>query len=170
MLPFWRPALVVDDCRSAAEIMRQMLKRIGFAEVQVRHSAEEGLRDLQRRRHAFALIDIEMAPVTGTEMLQRIRRNKTIGDTPVLLTTASPMLALRPVQPACRFAPTSFVLKPFSAADLKRKLSEMLERPFANDELLPSEMAKRYKGWAPSEKRGALESTLLTRIKHVQSE
>lgn len=168
MLPFWRPALVVDDCPSAAHIMCQMLERLGFAEVPVRHSAEEALVELKRRRHAFALIDIEMRPVSGLEMLERIRGTKGIRTTPVLLTTASPMSALPPVQPASRIATTSFILKPFSAGDLKRKLSEMFEKPYANQELLPSEMAKRYDDWAPSGRRGALETTLLTRIRRVQ--
>ena len=169
MLPFSRPVLVVDDCRSAAFIVQRLLNRIGFSEVDVRHSAEEGHFELQRRAYAFAVVDIEMPSSSGLEMLSQIRRKPRTWDLPVLLTTGNPQCVASGNAMVFRMAPTSFILKPFSCVDLKRKLSEMLEQPFAREELLPSEMARKYHEWAPSGRRRELESTLLTRIKRATS-
>ena len=170
MLPFQKPALVVDDSAAAASIMRDLVRRIGFVEVAVRHTAAEGLLELQRRRHAFALIDVEMKPSSGLDLLEWIRRSEEIWSTPIVIATATPVSLLLLRRWLWRIAPTSFILKPFSAGDLKRKLSQMLERPSVKQDLLPSEIANRYNEWAPSGKRADLEATLITRISRVQFE
>jgi hypothetical protein len=111
-----------------------------------------------------------MKPSSGLDLLEWIRRSEEIWSTPIVIATATPVSLLLLRRWLWRIAPTSFILKPFSAGDLKRKLSQMLERPSVKQDLLPSEIANRYNEWAPSGKRADLEATLITRISRVQFE
>jgi two-component system chemotaxis response regulator CheY len=168
MLQCSLPALVVDDCRTAAAIMKNMLLDLGFKVVERRHSAADAWEALHQNKYGLILADIDMAPVSGFELLDAIRADKDIWTMPVVLATASPSLAFDCTPARCRVGPTALILKPFSAVDLRRKLAETMEAAFPKEELLPSNSAKRYDDWAPSKTRELWESTLRTRLKRLQ--
>ena len=157
------PAIVVDDCRTAAAIMKKMLLELGFKVIETHHSAADAWQALHLNKYGLVLADIDMAPVNGLELLDAIRARQTIWATPVILATASPSYAFECTSARYRIGPTALILKPFTANDLRRKLAETMEAAFLNQEL-PSNSARLYDDWAPSEMRGIWESTLRTRL------
>jgi len=161
------PAIVVDDCRTAAAIMKKMLLELGFTAVERHHSAADAWESMHLNRYGLVLADIDMAPVNGLELLDAIRASERLWTTPVVLATASPSHAFECTPARCRIGPTALILKPFTANDLRRKLAETMEAAFPKQELLPSHSAKLYDDWAPSKMRELWESTLRTRLKRL---
>jgi two-component system chemotaxis response regulator CheY len=168
MLQCWLPALVVDDCRTAAAIMKKMLLDFGFKAVERHHSAADAWEALHLNKYSLILSDIDMAPVSGLELLDAVRADKDIWTTPIILATASPSLAFECTSARCRVGPTAVIIKPFTAKALRRKLAETMEAAFPKEELLPSHSARLYDEWAPSEKHELWESTLRTRLTRLQ--
>ena len=142
MLKTWLPVLVVDDSQTMCAIMKRILFSLGFSGVQDRQTAFQAIRELHNRDYGFILCDIEMKPVDGMEFVRRIRRDKFLRDIPVILTTAQPARLTKRMGEGEPFLADGFIGKPFTASDLKTKLSEVLEASFQNKMLLPDHLAR----------------------------
>jgi len=59
------------------------------------------------------------------------------------------------------------IFKPFTATELKEKISEVLEARFTNESLMPDQLARLNGNWALSRKRELIEETLMARIRNV---
>ena len=70
-----RRVLVVDDNRDAADSLGALLKALG-AEVEIAHSGETALADLERYRPQVVFLDIGMPGLDGYEVARRIRRRE----------------------------------------------------------------------------------------------
>ena len=82
-----RKVMVVDDDIPTLEVMKLLLPRIGWEPIMV-SNALEALEILKNERPAVILLDIMMAPLSGWEFLERLRRDRRLKDIPVLLFTA----------------------------------------------------------------------------------
>jgi CheY-like chemotaxis protein len=82
-----RKVMVVDDDIPTLEVMKLLLPRIGWEPIMV-NNALEALEILKNERPAVILLDIMMAPLSGWEFLERLRRDRRLKDIPVLLFTA----------------------------------------------------------------------------------
>ena len=118
--------LVVDDFPTMRRIIRNLLKELGFVNVE---EAEDGAAGLEKARDGsfqFVISDWNMPNMDGLSMLQAIRADANIGKTPVLMVTAE--AKKENIIAAAQAGANGYVVKPFTAVTLKEKLDKIFER------------------------------------------
>jgi two-component system chemotaxis response regulator CheY len=111
------PILVVDDYHLIVRIIRADLARIGYENVDGALNGAEALEKLHAKRYALVISDWHMEPVTGFQLLQRMRADPYYRDVPFIMATVES----RPdyVAAARDAGATDYILKPFNTALLR---------------------------------------------------
>lgn len=120
--------LVVDDDRAISNLLRDVLKSLGFGTVIVAHDAEEGLRIIDESAIDLVLADWEMEPMSGVEMTQRIRAlDSSKRFLPVIMLTGHG--EKKEIELARDCGITEYLIKPFTAKSLCSRLTTVIEAP-----------------------------------------
>jgi two-component system chemotaxis response regulator CheY len=117
--------LVVDDFSTMRRIVRNLLKELGYTNVE---EAEDGAAALQRLRGEqfhFIVSDWNMPNMTGLELLQAIRADASLKSLPVLMITAE--ARKENIIEAARAGANGYIVKPFTAATLDEKLAKIFK-------------------------------------------
>ena len=117
--------LVVDDFSTMRRIVRNLLKELGFANVD---EAEDGVMALQKLRGGgfdFVVSDWNMPNMDGLTLLQNIRADAALKKTPVLMVTAE--AKKENIVAAAQAGASGYVVKPFTAATLDEKLNKIFQ-------------------------------------------
>jgi len=118
--------LVVDDFSTMRRIVRNLLKELGFVNVQEAEDGVEALAKLRSSQFDFVVSDWNMPNMTGLELLKEIRKDEKLKHLPVLMVTAE--AKKENIIEAAQSGATGYVVKPFTAAALDEKLKKI----FAN--------------------------------------
>lgn len=118
------PVLVVDDYQTMLRIMRNLLRRAGFADVDTAGDGEEALAKMRERKYGLVITDWFMAPVDGLELVRQARADDSLKETPIILVTGegSP----ENLKVANDAGASGYVLKPFDSQILKAKIETAL--------------------------------------------
>jgi len=114
------PVLVVDDYKTMIRIIRNLLKQLGFSDVDDAADGEEALSKLRQRRYGLVISDWNMEPMTGYELLKQVRGDDTLGKTPFIMVTAESKT--ENVIAAKKAGVNNYIVKPFNAQTLKAKI------------------------------------------------
>jgi two-component system, chemotaxis family, chemotaxis protein CheY len=120
------PVLVVDDYATMVRIIRNLLKQLGFAEVDEANDGSAALAKLHAKRYGLVISDWNMEPMTGYDLLRQVRADPQIGHTPFIMVTAESKT--ENVIAARKAGVNNYIVKPFNAQTLKAKI----ESVFAN--------------------------------------
>lgn len=112
--------LVVDDQETMRKVISSLLKDIGFIDISVAEDGKQAYRKLVGGKFDFVVSDWNMPNMTGIELLKVIRKTELIKDLPVLLITAANQKGQ--VMEAAKAGVNSFIVKPFSGAELLKKI------------------------------------------------
>jgi two-component system, chemotaxis family, chemotaxis protein CheY len=115
--------LVVDDQQSMRGLARQCLTRIGIRTITAVHSAEAALEELQNAKYDVIISDLNMEGMSGIDLMNNIRSNPILKNTPFILATSECYKPAEGMDPA---AGSQFVAKPFSVADLKNGIQKVV--------------------------------------------
>jgi two-component system chemotaxis response regulator CheY len=119
--------LVVDDFPTMRRIIRNLLKELGFENVD---EAEDGAMALEKLRSAtnfqFVVSDWNMPNVDGLDMLKQMRADAALKNLPVLMVTAE--AKKENIIAAAQAGANGYVVKPFTAATLEEKLNKIFEK------------------------------------------
>jgi two-component system chemotaxis response regulator CheY len=118
--------LVVDDFSTMRRIVRNLLKELGYTNVD---EAEDGVMALTKLRNEtfdFVVTDWNMPNMDGLTMLQNIRSDPTLCKLPVLMVTAE--AKKENIIAAAQAGANGYVVKPFTAATLDEKLTKIFEK------------------------------------------
>ncbi len=118
------PILVVDDYRTVVGIVQRLLKQAGFSNVDGATDGEEALARMKERKYGLVLSDWHMAPVNGMELLEKIKADESLKDTPMVLISAEE--SPENVSAARAAGAAGFVVKPFDASTLKARVEGVL--------------------------------------------
>ena len=116
--------LVVDDYKTMLRIIRNLLKQLGFDNVE---DAQDGSAALQKLRvNTFGLVisDWNMEPMSGLQLLKEVRADVKLKDTPFIMITAESKS--ENVIAAKEAGVNNYIVKPFNVATLKGKLTAVL--------------------------------------------
>ena len=80
--------LVVDDFSTMRRIVRNLLKELGFLNVQEAEDGVDALTKLRADPFDFVVSDWNMPNMTGIELLREIRADARLKHLPVLMVTA----------------------------------------------------------------------------------
>jgi two-component system, chemotaxis family, chemotaxis protein CheY len=116
------PVLIVDDSPTMTRIISDLVRKVGFTEVDIAHDGHSALDQLRHKQYGLVLSDWEMQPMSGEELLNEMRQDKMIGKIPIIMVTATAGRG------ASRLAgAAAYLQKPFSEGDLKTAIKRVLE-------------------------------------------
>jgi two-component system, chemotaxis family, chemotaxis protein CheY len=82
------PILVVDDYQTMVRIIRNLLKQLGFEDVDEAADGTAALSKLKQKRYGLVISDWNMAPMTGYELLRNVRGDEGLRNLPFIMVTA----------------------------------------------------------------------------------
>ncbi|AMR80488.1 MULTISPECIES: chemotaxis response regulator CheY [Cupriavidus] len=118
--------LVVDDFPTMRRIIRNLLKELGFVNVEEAEDGAAGLEKAKDGSFQFVISDWNMPNMDGLSMLQAIRADANIGKIPVLMVTAE--AKKENIIAAAQAGANGYVVKPFTAATLDEKITKIFEK------------------------------------------
>ena len=116
--------LVVDDYKSMVRIVRGMLNQLGFVNVDDAPDGAAAMALLKEKQYGLVLSDWNMQPVTGLELLKQVRAEERTKKTPFVMVTAE--AKVENVIAARQAGVNNYVIKPFTLAVLKQKLTSVV--------------------------------------------
>lgn len=114
------PVLVVDDYKTMIRIIRNLLKQLGFSDVDDAADGTEALGKMKQRKYGLVISDWNMEPMTGYELLKEVRTNESLARTAFIMVTAESKT--ENVIAAKKAGVNNYIVKPFNAATLKSKI------------------------------------------------
>lgn len=114
------PILVVDDYKTMIRIIRNLLKQLGFNDVDEASDGTEALAKLREKRYGLVISDWNMEPMTGYQLLKEVRADDSLRSTPFIMVTAESKT--ENVIAAKKAGVNNYIVKPFNAQTLKGKI------------------------------------------------
>ncbi len=118
--------LVVDDFSTMRRFIKNLLKDLGFSNIQEADDGSTALPMLQQGDFDFVVTDWNMPGMQGIDLLRNIRADDNLKHLPVLMVTAE--AKKEQIVAAAQAGVNGYVVKPFTAATLKEKLAKIFER------------------------------------------
>jgi two-component system chemotaxis response regulator CheY len=114
------PVLIVDDYKTMIRIIRNLLKQLGFANVDEADDGSAALDMMRHKDYGLVISDWNMEPMTGYELLREVRADDRLSRTPFIMVTAESKTDN--VVAAKKAGVNNYIVKPFNAATLKAKI------------------------------------------------
>jgi len=114
------PVLIVDDYKTMLRIIRNLLKQLGFENVEEATDGSAALQKLRDGKFGLVISDWNMEPMTGIQLLREVRADGNLRKLPFIMVTAESKT--ENVVIAKEAGVTNYIVKPFNAATLKSKL------------------------------------------------
>lgn len=118
--------LVVDDFSTMRRIIKNLLRDLGFTNVQEADDGSTALPMLQNGDFDFVVTDWNMPGMQGIDLLREIRKDDSLKHMPVMMVTAE--AKKEQIVAAAQAGVNGYIVKPFTAATLKGKLDKIFER------------------------------------------
>lgn len=118
--------LVVDDFSTMRRIVRNLLKELGFTNVDEAEDGVVALSKLKGGGYDFVVTDWNMPNMDGLTLLQTIRADPTLKPLPVLMITAE--AKKENIIAAAQAGANGYIVKPFTAATLNEKMVKIFEK------------------------------------------
>ena len=116
--------LVVDDFSTMRRIIKNILKQIGFTNVDEAENGQAALAKIgDGGNYDFVISDWNMPEMTGIELLKLVRANESTKDLPFLMVTAE--AKKENVVEAVKAGVNNYIVKPFTAEVLQEKISKI---------------------------------------------
>jgi two-component system chemotaxis response regulator CheY len=116
--------LIVDDYKTMLRIIRNLLKQLGFNNVDEATDGSAALQKLRDKEYGLVISDWNMEPMTGIQLLREVRADAKLKGMPFIKITAESKT--ENVIAAKEAGVNNYIVKPFNAATLKTKLVTVL--------------------------------------------
>jgi len=118
--------LVVDDFSTMRRIIKNLLRDLGYANVDEADDGERALPMLKAGAYEFLITDWNMPGMTGIQLLKNVRADPNLVTLPVLMVTAEQKR--EQIVEAAEAGVNGYIVKPFTATTLKEKIDKIFER------------------------------------------
>jgi len=118
--------LVVDDFSTMRRIVRNLLKELGFTNVDEAEDGAVALAKLREGNFEFVVSDWNMPNMDGITLLQNVRADPKLKTLPFLMITAESKK--ENIIQAAQSGASGYIVKPFTAATLQEKLDKIFEK------------------------------------------
>lgn len=116
--------LVVDDYKTMIRIVRGLLEQLGFRNIDEATDGGTALQKVRENNYGLILSDWNMTPMTGYDLLKAVRADPRTRNTPFVMVTAE--AKTENVVAARQAGVNNYIIKPFTLAVLKQKLTTVL--------------------------------------------
>ena len=114
------PVLVVDDYSTMVRIIRNLLRQLGFSDIDDANDGAAALAKMRAKRYGLVISDWNMEPMSGYELLREVRADPALSETPFIMVTAESktdnVIATR------KAGVSNYIVKPFNAQTLRAKI------------------------------------------------
>ena len=124
------PILIVDDYNTMIRIVRNLLRQLGFEQIDDANDGSSALAKMRSRQYGLVISDWNMEPMTGYDLLQVVRNDPELAGTPFIMVTAESKT--QNVIAAKKAGVSNYIVKPFNAQTLKSKIDAVF-----SEKLLP---------------------------------
>jgi two-component system, chemotaxis family, chemotaxis protein CheY len=114
------PILIVDDYNTMIRIIRNLLRQLGFEQIDEANDGSTALAKMRIRQYGLVISDWNMEPMTGYDLLQEVRSDPALAATPFIMVTAESKT--ENVIAAKKAGVSNYIVKPFNAQTLKSKI------------------------------------------------
>lgn len=118
------PILIVDDYKTMLRIISNLLKQLGFSNVEEATDGSSALTKMRERPYGLVISDWNMEPMTGLQLLKEVRADDRLKTTPFIMVTAESKT--ENVVAAKAAGVNNYIVKPFNAETLKKKIVAVL--------------------------------------------
>ena len=117
--------LVVDDMVTMRRIVKNVLKQLGFSNIDEAENGQDGLQKLKAGKYDFVVSDWNMPVMTRIDMLRAIRADEQLKAIPVLMVTAEAQQ--KNLVEAVQAGVSNYIVKPFTAETMQEKLAKIFK-------------------------------------------
>ena len=117
--------LVVDDMSTMRRIVKNILKQLGFNNLEEAENGQEALTKLKADTYGFVVSDWNMPVMMGIDMLRAIRADEKLKKIPVLIVTAEAQK--ENLMEAVQAGVSNYVVKPFTAETMQEKINKIFK-------------------------------------------
>jgi two-component system chemotaxis response regulator CheY len=118
-----RRVLIVDDSMTVCSLIEKILRSCEFAEIEAVQNGQAALDRLQAAHFDIVICDWEMAPMSGIEVLNKVRQRDNIKNTYFILMSAKRDMDW--ILAAKKAGADGLITKPFTPETLKQKISQL---------------------------------------------
>jgi len=118
--------LVVDDMSTMRRIVKNILKQLGFSNMEEAENGQEALQKLRTEPYGFVVSDWNMPVMPGIEMLRAIRADEKLKHIPVLMVTAEAQK--ENLIEAIQAGVNNYIVKPFTAETMQEKIGKIFNK------------------------------------------
>ena len=123
--------LIVDDYNTMIRIIRNLLKQLGFENVDEATDGTSALAKMRKKSYELVISDWNMTPMTGYDLLREIRADPDLRATRFIMVTAESKTDN--VIAAKKAGVDNYIVKPFNAQTLQHKIQSV----FTNSPMPP---------------------------------
>lgn len=116
--------LIVDDYKTMLRIINNLLKQLGFPNVDEATDGAMALDMFKLKNYGLVISDWNMEPMSGIDLLKQVRALPTNGNVPFIMVTAESKT--ENVIAAKQAGVSNYIVKPFNAETLKGKMVTVL--------------------------------------------
>lgn len=116
--------LIVDDYKTMLRIIRNLLKQLGFDNVEEACDGSEAWNKIALKDYDLIISDWNMEPMSGYDLLLKVRSEPRTKAIPFVLVTAESKT--ENVIAAKKAGVNNYIVKPFNADTLKNKLMAVI--------------------------------------------
>jgi two-component system chemotaxis response regulator CheY len=113
------PVLVVDDHGATIQIVRSLLRQVGFVDIDDVSNGAEALTKMRLRRYGLVISEWQLGPMTGNTLLRDVRSDPGLKRIPFIVIGES---SSENVVAAKKAGANIYIVKPFDAQTLKAKI------------------------------------------------
>lgn len=118
------PILIIDDYKTMLKIIRNMLNQLGFTNIEEATDGSMAWGMMEEKQYKLIISDWNMEPMTGLQLLQKIRADQRFKLLPFIMITAE--TKAENVLIAKKAGVNNYIIKPFNLATLKQKLQAVI--------------------------------------------
>ncbi|CAN7403730.1 diguanylate cyclase [Pseudoduganella sp. LjRoot289] len=115
--------LVVDDCADNIDLMLEILRDAGYANVSSTMLPEKVCGLHRQHNYDLILLDLQMPELNGFQVMKGLKEIEQDGYLPVLALTAQPSFKIAALEAGAR----DFISKPFDLLEVHKRIHNMLE-------------------------------------------
>ena len=116
--------LIVDDYKTMLRIIRNLLRQLGFVNIEEATDGSMALQMLRGGSFGLVISDWNMEPMTGLQLLREVRADAKLKPTPFIMVTAESKS--ENVIAAKEAGVSNYIVKPFNAETLQAKMVSVL--------------------------------------------
>ncbi len=118
--------LIVDDHEPMRKILKNILRKIGFDDMDEAADGREALSRLKEKRFDLVLLDWNMPNMNGAEVIKQMKADENLKNIPVIMVTAE--TSKEKVIEAIKLGISEYIVKPFTPETLKKKIESVTKK------------------------------------------